>query len=280
MADEQKGADVRLDIGASARAELKAEVKIEIPSASSGRLVDALTDIIRPFSESRGLKADHIRLQREEVAINIAQIARKRIAIENSPINEIPTKFLVPFLEYCSLESDDNNIQEMWAALLANSSEVTDVDSFYALNMLKEISTPEAVTLLEIARNFDIANCMNYDEYQSKFEDRKNEIILSITTLIKSNFENCLTVIKQHFDNESYMIISEINLIDKNNNIISNYNENIIKNARIFDIVLQRSVLQKRYLQANMDEISNGFSASVEEMSLTHLGFSVLKKII
>jgi hypothetical protein len=35
--------------------------------------VDALTDIIRPFSERRGLKGDQIRLQREEVLVEVAR---------------------------------------------------------------------------------------------------------------------------------------------------------------------------------------------------------------
>lgn len=51
MSDELKRS-VNVDIGIGA----KAEVKTEIPSESSGRLLDTLTDIIRPFSERRGLK--------------------------------------------------------------------------------------------------------------------------------------------------------------------------------------------------------------------------------
>ena len=59
---------VNVDIGA--KVEAKLNVKTEVPAKSVGRLVDALTDIIRPFSEARGLKADALRLQREEVAIS------------------------------------------------------------------------------------------------------------------------------------------------------------------------------------------------------------------
>ena len=53
---------VKIDFGA--KAEAKLEVKTEIPSESSGRLIDALVDIIRPFSEKRGLRADLIRFQK------------------------------------------------------------------------------------------------------------------------------------------------------------------------------------------------------------------------
>jgi hypothetical protein len=63
--------DKNLDIGFSARASLEARISTEIPSQSSGRLLDTVTDMFRPFAERRGLKADLIRLQREEVLIEI-----------------------------------------------------------------------------------------------------------------------------------------------------------------------------------------------------------------
>ena len=82
MNDKEKegGLPVRVDIGA--RVEAKLELKGEIPSAPLGRAVDALVDIIRPFSESRGLKADLLRLQREDVAIEIARRGVERVKLE------------------------------------------------------------------------------------------------------------------------------------------------------------------------------------------------------
>ena len=49
---------IKVEIGAKATVDLKAEV----PKESMGRLVDALTDAIRPWTEARGLRADQIRL--------------------------------------------------------------------------------------------------------------------------------------------------------------------------------------------------------------------------
>jgi hypothetical protein len=83
-----------INIGLSARASFEAKVSTEIPPEATGRLVDALTDIIRPFSERRGLKGDLIRLQREEVAIEIARRAQHRLQIENQRISPLPNKFL------------------------------------------------------------------------------------------------------------------------------------------------------------------------------------------
>src|SRR4051812_36499349 len=115
MSEERK-TSINVDFGASAKAELKAEV----PASSMGRLVDALTDAIRPFTEARGLKADQIRLQREEVLIEVARRARKRLQIEGITPQPITTKTLVPLLEKASLEEpDDEEMIERWAQLLA-----------------------------------------------------------------------------------------------------------------------------------------------------------------
>jgi hypothetical protein len=80
MNDKTNPFPVQVDIGA--KAEAKFEVKAEVPPVSVGRFVDAITDIFRPFSEARGLRADQIRLQRAEVAIEIARLARQAIVEE------------------------------------------------------------------------------------------------------------------------------------------------------------------------------------------------------
>src|SRR5260221_13689122 len=114
--------DKNFDIGFSARATLEAKISTEIPSDSSGRLLDTITDMFRPFAERRGLKADLIRLQREEVLIEIAEKAYRRLEIEKADPSPIPNKFLIPFLEKASLEDDDSFLIDRWADLLVSSS--------------------------------------------------------------------------------------------------------------------------------------------------------------
>lgn len=113
MSGENTESKLSVDVGLSARAEISAE----IPAASSGRLVDALTDLIRPFTEKQGLKADRIRLQREDVLIKIAQKARKRVAVETTR-QPLPPKFMVPFLEKASTEDPGSELIDWWASLL------------------------------------------------------------------------------------------------------------------------------------------------------------------
>jgi Abortive infection alpha len=143
---DDKKAPVQVDIGLRASAELKAEV----PSKSVGRLVDALTDAIRPFTEARGLRADQIRLQREDVLIQIAEKARNRAATEGSQLLPVPPKMLVPFLEKASLEIDDEELKERWASLLLAASTAYESLLLSFVDILSRISSQEAKLLEEV----------------------------------------------------------------------------------------------------------------------------------
>lgn len=149
MSDDKSKLPVNIDIGA--KAEAKLEVKTEIPSESSGRFVDALTDAIRPFAERRGLKADLIRLQREEVALEIAKLAQRKANIENLEIHPVPNKVLVPLLEKGSLEElRDEVMIERWANLLTSASTGEAVQPRF-VGILDELASSQAKMLEYIA---------------------------------------------------------------------------------------------------------------------------------
>lgn len=139
---------ISVDVGLSAKARL--DVSTEIPSEVSGNLVSALTDIFRPFTENRGLKADRIRLQRMDVLIQIAQKARKIAEIENIPLNPVPTKLMVPFLEKASREDrDDETMQDRWTALLLSASKNYQAKHLTFVDILSRLSADELKVLEE-----------------------------------------------------------------------------------------------------------------------------------
>lgn len=106
---------------------VKLDVKAEIPAPAAGRFTDAITDIIRPWSEARGLKADLIRLHREEVAFEIARRAAARLVLQKADTHPIPLKVLVPLLEKGSQEDPhDDYMIGRWAALLASAATTND----------------------------------------------------------------------------------------------------------------------------------------------------------
>jgi len=136
---------INIDVGA------KAELKAEIPASASGNLINALTDLIRPISERRGLRADMLRLQREEVLIEIAKRARARLEIERAPIEPIPNKFLIPFLEKASLEDpDDEFMIEMWSQLLAGAATRKAARNNRFVSIMEELNGRQANLLRSI----------------------------------------------------------------------------------------------------------------------------------
>ena len=130
---------------------IKANIQARIPSKAAGRLTDALTDIIRPWSEGRDLRADQIRLQREEVLLRIVKTAKKRIEIEKKPIRSIPNKTLVPFLEKASLENArDRTMIDMWTNLLASAATSEQPNAPRYVSILSEINGKQARLLNRI----------------------------------------------------------------------------------------------------------------------------------
>lgn len=140
---------VSIELGAKASLEIKAEV----PKASAGRLVDALTDIIRPFTESRGLKADQIRLQRAEVAIEIARLAKLRIDARKQEIKSVSNKILVPLIERASNEDISDRVMiSRWANLLAAAATEDSIPPIY-VQILSQMSGRQALTLENVMLN-------------------------------------------------------------------------------------------------------------------------------
>lgn len=137
------GLPVKFDVGVSAKAELSAQVKTEIPAEVSGRFVEMVTDIFRPFSEARGLKADQIRLQREDILFEIAQKANTRLELSKPKI-PLELKFLVPFLEKASYESTSSSLVDWWAGLLAGAMSDRDAQHPLYVDFLSKMTSAEA----------------------------------------------------------------------------------------------------------------------------------------
>ncbi len=106
--------------------------------------VDSLTDIIRPFTESRGLRADQIRLQREDVLIEIAKKTRKRAEPEQVQLKPVPLKLLIPLLEKASTEDVDTEMHDRWAALLLSASNEAHSRHLVWVDILGRMSSDEA----------------------------------------------------------------------------------------------------------------------------------------
>jgi hypothetical protein len=128
-------------------------VNINVPSQPVGRLIDVVAGVLSPFAEKGRLRADQIRLQREDVLIEIAKKAKERLAVETTPIKPIPNKILVPLLEAASNEDiDDTYMVDMWARLLASATKESKTEPRY-IGILKELRKQQAEALFTLATN-------------------------------------------------------------------------------------------------------------------------------
>jgi hypothetical protein len=95
-----------------------------------------------------------IRLQRADVAIEIAKRARATLAIENMEAGPVPNKILIPLIEKASNEaSDDTFMIDRWAHLLATASTSNDVEPRF-VGIFGELNGRQAKALEDIAKNY------------------------------------------------------------------------------------------------------------------------------
>lgn len=144
----------KTDLGA-AGFPVNVNINTELPPNSSGRTLDALTDLLRPLSEGLGLIGDKIQLQRQKTLLEIAKRTKKRLTFLEKPIRPIPPKFFLPLLEKASLEDvRDDTLINMWANLIATAStENVEMLGQY-VNILSNI-VPKQVVILEEMFDFD-----------------------------------------------------------------------------------------------------------------------------
>ena len=101
----------------------KLEIKTEVPSDASGRLVHALSDSISPLTEWLGLIGDKVRIHRKLVVDRLVRHAEEEIAGRGKATHPVPLKLAVPLLELASQEEpDDDYMVNTWARLLASAA--------------------------------------------------------------------------------------------------------------------------------------------------------------
>jgi hypothetical protein len=194
---------VKVDLSASAKVSL--EVKAEIPTATAGRLVDALTDLIRPWSESRGLKADLIRLHREEVAFEIARRAAETARLAGAKPEPIPLKILIPLLEKGSQEAaDDDFMIDLWANLLASSASGKDVQPRF-VGIIGELGGSQARLLRHIHSGKKNGA---YNVHQQHFLNMMDEALRNVPVLSAKELGDTLYELVDH--NGSYLLYCQI----------------------------------------------------------------------
>lgn len=126
--------------------DLNIDIKINVPEDVSRDTLAFFQRILGPFADASEFLGDKVRFYRWKTAKTITRA--KEIAEETGiEPREIPLKFLVPFLEKCSLEEPDSDLAEIWARLLANASHDAKALNTAFVDVLSQLSSFEAKVL-------------------------------------------------------------------------------------------------------------------------------------
>src|ERR1700704_5325898 len=101
----------------------KAAISVHIPDDVVRSANEFLQRIIGPVAQAADLLSDKLRFVRFRSAIKTLEKDRALVEERKVELKELPAKFLVPFLETCSIEDESSELIDRWAALLASAAE-------------------------------------------------------------------------------------------------------------------------------------------------------------
>lgn len=168
--------------------------KLDITSTAIEKGIDSIKDflnkLIGPAIEETGLLiADPIRLWRFKNQLKILEKAQKIVKDKNIDTKIISVKTLVPFLEYSSLEEDEN-LQDMWANLFVNyvDSNKNFTSSVYPY-ILSQISTED----LNVVNQFYERTTLHFSKINASQSLLSNLVRLGVlrnTQIVEKGFIN------------------------------------------------------------------------------------------
>jgi hypothetical protein len=128
-------------------------------------VADLIERLAGPAAEEFGLTIqDHVRVFRLKRQLRLFQRTKEMLEKAGVEPKRVPLKFLGPVVESASFE-EDNELQDRWAALLANAAATpTDIHPAY-IEILKQLSSTE-VLLLEILHKKGSPKSGTYDFYK------------------------------------------------------------------------------------------------------------------
>lgn len=121
-----------------------------IPEDVTRAQASAWLDAISPVTEWLGMRGDILRDKREQLAIQrhrtMTEIAERFVQARPSdaPLDELPPKFLVPFIEQASLEDADSPLVGLWSNLLVSAAEQYDPSHLHFMKIISSLSPSQA----------------------------------------------------------------------------------------------------------------------------------------
>src|SRR6202451_2399318 len=130
---------------------------------------DLLDKLAGPAAEEIGLTLkDHVRVFRLKRQVRLFERVKEMLAESNTEPGRVPFKVLLPIVENASIEENDE-VQDMWAGLLANSASGEKVYPSY-VELLKQLSPHEALLLHMVVESIVLAPQSEHWLYWKKID--------------------------------------------------------------------------------------------------------------
>lgn len=153
----------------------------------SKELTKALVDTFSPVTEIIGSLGDKVRVYRQLSLMRTLQKAQKLAAAEGITLSAPPIKFLVPFMEECSLEDEnDQDLISLWSNLLVSASEAYKSEHNLFLRLINEISSEE-VRLMEYIASKKHPSDESWFMGDSELDWRDDFVFIKIRELIQDS---------------------------------------------------------------------------------------------
>lgn len=124
------------------------DIEIKPSEKASDSIVSFAQRLLGPVAEAADFLSDKIRFMRWKSAQRTLELAEEIAFDRGIEIKEVPVKFLVPFLEKCSLEEENSELVKKWAELLATAISEYDNKLISYADILAQLG-PGEVKLLE-----------------------------------------------------------------------------------------------------------------------------------
>jgi hypothetical protein len=143
------------------------QIKIDVPADVTRDTLTFVQRILGPVADAADLLSDRIRFYRWKSAVRMLSRAREIAEEQGLAIGEVPLKFLVPFLEKCSLEDEDGSLVETWARLLASAA--SDYDDRYLkyTDILSKLGHEDVVILSEMKKGAVASEVFSPEHYSA-----------------------------------------------------------------------------------------------------------------
>jgi len=164
-------------------------LKASLPAEQASLLGAQIGELLSPFVEGAGLIGDYIRFFRQKSALKAIKRVRELAQQQSITLRPVPPKFLLPWIESVSLESDDDQqIMEIWSNVLLNASQTREPCRPIFIDILKKIGSSEAIILERMWKPFT--------------EISQLRVFLEISLgECDQQLEKCLTKILTQFEN-------------------------------------------------------------------------------